>query len=339
MPATAAWTTSRSRAADQSGSTAPRSRNDGRKIATSAIAAPGDPVRRRLPDRTEIGREREERPGHGLGGAVAGQERLLGDPARLDDGVVQERQHDVAAAEHERARPVEARRQVEGVGRAEVGGERQADEQRDEADGRGDRGAAADREPHRQRQRAHRAAERDRADRPGREDRRRPGPERPARAAPRRRRPTASSSRAGPRASVRAIAITAAATTAAAASSSPCTQPAPARSTSARPDRERRQDHGRGQREAEPGRQAAELAGAVDADRDPDLARGRAGQQVRERHQLAELLLAEPAAAGDVLLAEVADVRHGAAERGQPEAERDAEHLARRSRDGRVPVL
>ena len=53
------------------------------------------------------------------------------------------------------------------------------------------------------------------------------------------------------------------------------------------------------------------LPRAVHADRDPDLARGRAGQQVRERHELAELLLADPAAARDVLLAEVADVRDG----------------------------
>ena len=67
-----------------------------------------DPVRRRMLDRTEVGGEREERPGHGLGGAVAGEERLLRDPARSDDGLVEERQDDVAAAEDERSRPVEA---------------------------------------------------------------------------------------------------------------------------------------------------------------------------------------------------------------------------------------
>ena len=112
----------------------------------------------------------------------------------------------------------------------------------------------------------------------------------------------------GPRASVRAIAITAVRTTAAAASSSPCTQPAPARSTFARPERERREDDGRGQREAEPGGETAELAGPVHADRDPDLARRRAGQDVRERDELAELLLTDPPAARDVLVVEVADV-------------------------------
>ena len=43
IPATAAWISVRSRAADQSGSATPSSRNDGRKIATSAIPAPATP--------------------------------------------------------------------------------------------------------------------------------------------------------------------------------------------------------------------------------------------------------------------------------------------------------
>ena len=57
------------------------------------------------------------------------------------------------------------------------------------------------------------------------------------------------------------------------------------------PEGERRQDHRRGQREPEPGRKPAELAGSVDADRDPELARGRSGQEIRERDELAELPL------------------------------------------------
>ena len=77
-----------------------------------------DAVRRRVLDRAEVGREREQRPRHRLGGAVAGEERLLGDPARSDDGLVEERQHDVAAAEDERAGAVEAVEQVEGVRRS-----------------------------------------------------------------------------------------------------------------------------------------------------------------------------------------------------------------------------
>jgi hypothetical protein len=65
----------------------------------------------------------------------------------------------------------------------------------------------------------------------------------------------------------------------------------------------------------------------VGADRDPELARGWPGQQIRERDELAELRLADPAAPADVLVAEVADVRDGAAERGQPEPEGDPEDL------------
>ena len=76
----------------------------------------------------------------------------------------------------------------------------------------------------------------------------------------------------------------------------------------------------------------------MDTDRDPDLARGGAGQKIRERHELAEMLLPDPAATRNVLLVEVTDVRHRAAERRQPEAERGAEHLARRARDGHAPI-
>ena len=53
-------------------------------------------------------------PGIGLGGAVAGEERLLGDPPRHDHGLVEERQDDVAAAEDERTRAVEAVEQAAG---------------------------------------------------------------------------------------------------------------------------------------------------------------------------------------------------------------------------------
>ena len=85
-----------------------------------------DAVRRRMLDRAEVGGEREQRPRHRLRCAVAGEERLLRDPARRDDGLVQERQHDVAAAEDERPGAVEALHQVEGVPGAEPSDERQA---------------------------------------------------------------------------------------------------------------------------------------------------------------------------------------------------------------------
>ena len=94
------------------------------------------------------------------------------------------------------------------------------------------------------------------------------------------------------------------------------------------PERERREDDGGGQREPEPRREATELAGAVDADRDPDLARRGAGQDARERDELSELLLADPLPARDVLVVEVADVGDRAAERRQPEPECGAKDLA-----------
>ena len=83
-----------------------------------------------------------------------------------------------------------------------------------------------------------------------------------------------------------------------------------------------------GQREPEPCGEATELAGAVDADRDPDLARRWAGQDARERDELSELLLADPLPARDVLVVEVADVGDRAAERRQPESECGAKDLA-----------
>jgi hypothetical protein len=94
-----------------------------------------------------------------------------------------------------------------------------------------------------------------------------------------------------------------------------------------RPQGQRRQDDGGGQRETDPRCEAAELAGAVDADRDPDLARGRAWQDAREGDELAELLLADPLPARDVLVVEVPDVRDGAAEGRQSETESGAKDL------------
>ena len=71
-------------------------------------------VRRRPDDGAEIGREGEERPGHRLGGTVAGEERVVADPARTDDGIAQQWQHHMAAAEHQGARTVEGFEQSAG---------------------------------------------------------------------------------------------------------------------------------------------------------------------------------------------------------------------------------
>jgi len=90
---------------------------------------------------------------------------------------------------------------------------------------------------------------------------------------------------------------------------------------------ERDQHDGGGQRETQPRRQTTERTGAQHPDREPELARRRAGQELDERHQIGEVGVVQPPAARDVRLAEVADVRGRAAERRQPEPERDAEHL------------
>ena len=55
----------------------------------------------------KIRRESEQRSGHSLGGAVAGQELVIADPPRRHHLRLQQRQHDMAAAKHQRARAVE----------------------------------------------------------------------------------------------------------------------------------------------------------------------------------------------------------------------------------------
>ena len=91
----------------------------------------------------------------------------------------------------------------------------------------------------------------------------------------------------------------------------------------------------RREREAEPGRCGARHACVVGSDRDAELARHRAGQQVRHGDELGELLVPDPAPPSDVLVAEVADVGDRPAERRQPEAERRREDVGGRPQ-GRV---
>ena len=58
-------------------------------------------------DGAEIGREGEEGSGDGLGRTVTGQERIVPHPTRRHDFGLQQRQHHVTAAEHQRAGAVE----------------------------------------------------------------------------------------------------------------------------------------------------------------------------------------------------------------------------------------
>ena len=69
--------------------------------------------RRRAGHRAEIGGEGEQRPRQSLGRAIARQEGVVGNPPRRHDGVAQQRQHDMAAAEHQGARAIECGEQRE----------------------------------------------------------------------------------------------------------------------------------------------------------------------------------------------------------------------------------
>ena len=125
----------------------------------------------------------------------------------------------------------------------------------------------------------------------------------------------------------RAIRITAWATTATAASLSPCTQPAVAevgrRGQQAECDHRDRRRRG----EPDPGGNAAEDPGAAGPDRDPQLAAGRARQHLAERHEVRKRRLVQPSPSLHVLAPVVADVGDRAAEGCQAEAQRGTEDL------------
>ena len=223
------------------------------------------------------------------------------------------------------------------MGRAETGGDRQADEQPDEAGSRGDRCATPHRESQRRGKRPRRAPEDNGSDRTCDENRchlpRRAGQQERNRCCGRRERQPQRPPRKRPRHRDHSGRHDCGS-----GELEPVHPPRPCEIDAAGPDRDGRENRRRRQREAKPGSERSELARAMRADRDPDLARRRARQEVREGHELGELLFAEPATAGDVLLAEVPDVRDGASERRQPEAKSDAEDLTRRLRDGTEPL-
>jgi hypothetical protein len=90
---------------------------------------------------------------------------------------------------------------------------------------------------------------------------------------------------------------------------------------------ESQQQDDRGQSEGEPGGDAAPIAGAQLADGDADLARGRAGEKLAERHQVGIGRIVEPAAALDQFGTEIAQMRHRAAEAGEAQQQKDAKDL------------
>ena len=98
---------SRRRNASQNGSAPVTSRSPGREDGDEAEGRAAHAVGRRRHHRPQIGGEGEERPGHGLSGAVAGEKGVVAHPARRHHRGLQQGQHDVAAAEDERARAIE----------------------------------------------------------------------------------------------------------------------------------------------------------------------------------------------------------------------------------------
>ena len=119
-----------------------------------------------------------------------------------------------------------------------------------------------------------------------------------------------------------AIDQTACATTATAASLRPWTQPAPDRSVVAATSPNSVRATADGSVKPSHAAMPPSHAGASRADRDADLAAGRSGQHLGQRHHVAEGRLVQPAAARHVLPAEVAEVGHRPPERGQAEPQR-----------------
>ena len=88
----------------------------------------------RVHDGAQVRGEREQRAGDRLRGAVAGQELLVVDPARRHHLGLQQRQHDVAAAEDQRADAVEAVEEGQTLARCDPAQERQPEQEREEQD-------------------------------------------------------------------------------------------------------------------------------------------------------------------------------------------------------------
>ena len=100
-----------------------------KKNAEQAERGTGNAVRRRLNDGAQIGGEGEKRTRHRLRRAIARKKCVIADPAGRDERFAQQRQHDVAAAEHQRAGTIESIEQRERGGAGKPLRDRQADEQ------------------------------------------------------------------------------------------------------------------------------------------------------------------------------------------------------------------
>ena len=104
---------------------------------------PGGDLRLAVHGGAEVGGEGEEWAGDGLGGAVAGEELVVGEPVARDDFGAEEWEDDVAAAEDEGAGAVEAVEEAPGfaVGGGGEGG-KDEEEREEEEKGEGGEGVA-----------------------------------------------------------------------------------------------------------------------------------------------------------------------------------------------------
>ncbi len=94
---------------------------------------------------------------------------------------------------------------------------------------------------------------------------------------------------------------------------------------------EQRHRDRRGQGEPGPGRKAAEIAGAHEADRKAGLAAGGTGQELGEADEVGIGAFVEPGAPDNEFVAEIAKMRDRPAERGEAEPEKDAQDFERRA--------
>jgi len=88
----------------------------------------------------------------------------------------------------------------------------------------------------------------------------------------------------------------------------------------------------RRKRESDPRREAAEISGMHEAEREPDLAACRSGQELAQRHKIGVSVLVEPTTGNDEFLPEIADVSDRTAEAAHPELCKREQNLNGRAR-------
>src|SRR5438132_298084 len=100
--------------------------------------------------------------------------------------------------------------------------------------------------------------------------------------------------------------------------------------------RKQNQEGRRGQSESTPRGQCAEVAGAHEAQREPELARCRSRQELTKAHEVRVGTLADPLATRDELVPEVSKVRDRPTETGASEPRKNAQHLESRALSARA---